>query len=463
MILDVGSSSARAVLLDADLTPITLARQTYHFKYDPPGAAQADPTALRAHIEACIDAVLQHPAAQTIDAVGMTTFVGNVLGVDAHQQPVTPLYTYADTRAAPHLETLARQIDIDAAYQRTGCPHHVAYLPARLAWLADMQTDAHQWIDLATYCYRTWFRRDVPCSFSIASWSGLLDRVRLTWDAPWLDALGIPAEKLPALADYDAAQIGLAERYRQRWQALADVPFFLAVGDGVAANLGSGGVDVAHPVLTIGTTAAMRIVTDSAPQVVPAGLWNYRVDGQRHLIGGATTEGGNVFAWASDVLKLSPEAIRAALQNRRADQHGLTLLPTLAGERSPGYNPHATGTLHGITLNTDAFDIIQAVLEGVALRLAVIADRLGEQDQVVYGGGGALSASPLWAQICADALNRPLQLIDEAEVTVRGVGMLLTGDTSPPKLGQRYDPQPEAVARLQVARARQAALYSRLY
>ena len=36
------------------------------------------------------------------------------------------------------------------------------------------------------------------------------------------------------------------------------------------------------------------------------------------------------------------------LGGRAPDSHGLTVLPLLAGERSPGWQPNASGTVHGI-------------------------------------------------------------------------------------------------------------------
>ncbi|PJF41131.1 MAG: carbohydrate kinase, partial [Candidatus Thermofonsia Clade 1 bacterium] len=117
------------------------------------------------------------------------------------------------------------------------------------------------------------------------------------------------------------------------------IPFFLAVGDGAAANIGSGAAAHGETALTIGTTAAIRTIsTESAPDL-PFGAWRYRVDGQRHLIGGATSEGGNIFQWVREQFRL-PEtnALEQALLERAPDAHGLTFLPMLGGERAPNWN-----------------------------------------------------------------------------------------------------------------------------
>lgn len=481
LIIDVGSSSVRALMMDEQtltVFPHAASRRDYHFTYEPEGAAEIHADVLRGKIEACIDDLLTSEAwsrhGGQVSAVGITTLVGNLLGVDAASQPVTPLYTYAETRAASYVAALRSQIDVESAYHRTGCPHHVAYHPAKLAWLRHEiipdQYSQLQWIDFATYCYRIWFEREVPCSYSTASWSGLLDRHALTWDREWLQVLGLRADQLPALADFSAVQQGLGADYCKRWPQLADVPFYLSVGDGAAANIGSGGVDHRRVVLTVGTTSALRRISREPVLKLPRGLWDYRVDAPTHLVGGATTEGGSIFAWALRQWNLSEDrdALEAALRNRPADGHGLTVLPMLAGERSPGYAPDAVGTIHGLRLSTSPLDVVQALMESVAIRLSAVADLLIDEreDLPVYAGGGAMQSSDAWAQMMADAFNRELRLVEEPEVTARGLAALITGGldrAAQVQVRKYFHPRPEAVELLRAARERQITLYRRFY
>ncbi len=470
LVIDAGSSSVRALLYDDAGQPLpgAVARRSHQFHTDGSGAVTADAVALRVLVEACIDEILGYPQAGALRAVGMAAFVGNLVGLRAGV-PITPLYTYADTQPGQDVAALRSLLDTDAAHERTGCPSHTAYHPARLHWLRRTQPETFAavdcWTDFAAACYRDWFGRDVPCSYSVASWSGLLNRETLTWDADLLAALGLSEAAFSPLADFTAAQTGLTGDYARRWPALRDVPFFLAVGDGAAANIGSGGVDRGHPVLTVGTTAALRMVATETVPAVPPGLWAYRVDAGRHLLGGATSEGGNIFAWARETLRLPDTAtLESELQGRPPDGHGLAFLPLLAGERSPGWAVDAVGVVHGLRLSTTALDILQAALEGVALRLSIIAERLELPDVPVLAGGGALASSPAWAQIMANALGRPLHLLATEEVTGRGVALLLVGaldgfEPQPPPIEHVFTPDSAATALYHQARARQSALY----
>ncbi|GIL14144.1 MAG: sugar kinase [Chloroflexota bacterium] len=473
LVLDIGSSSARALLFSDQIEPIpdAAASAGYHLTTKPDGAATLDAAALQTHVETCLDAVMLHPAARDIQVVGLATLAGNMLGVDAAGDPLTPIYTYADTRSAEDVAFLKTAVDAVSKHQRTGCPVHTAYHPGRLHWLR--RTDPAlfaqvvTWLDFGTYLYRRWFGQ-AACSFSMASWSGLLNRSDLTWHQQWLWALDIDESILPPLADYSDMQSGLLPVYAARWPALRDVPFCLAVGDGAAANVGSGCVDESRIALTVGTTAALRVISGEILPHVPDGLWGYRVDALYHLIGGATSEGGNIYHWARETLRLEG-SLEEALMQRTPDSHGLTFLPLLAGERSPGWAADAAGAITGLRLSTTPLDIAQAALEGVALRLAAVADQLmplAGPDAAVSGGGGALRRSPAWASIIANALGRPLHLLDESEITARGTAILALRALGrcgladfPPRFAYTIEPVPAIVDILQAARERQARLY----
>jgi gluconokinase len=310
-------------------------------------------------------------------------------------------------------------------------------------------------------------------SFSVASWSGLLNRHRLTWDAALLAALGVRPDQLSQLVDVDAPLQGLIGPYAARWPALRDVPWFPAIGDGAAANIGSGCTSSDRVALTIGTTGAIRVVQTEVPRV-PPGLWCYRVDRQHALLGGATSEGGNVYAWLRRTQQLPDvAATEAALGALAPDSHGLTVLPFFAGERSPNWAGNVQATLHGLTLATTPIEMLRASLEAVAYRFAVIEQRICERpdcDHRMVASGSALLSSPAWMQIFADVLGRPVVASAEAEATSRGtallalhaLGVLPAIDAVPAADGAVYEPDGVRHAVYQAAIARQSWLYDRL-
>ena len=476
--LDIGTSSVRALLFDARGLPVEgmAARATYPLRTSAEGAAEADAVAMLDAAFTCIDGVLARAGAlsEHIAAVAVDTLVSNVLGVDEQGRAITPVYTYADTRPAAEVEVLRQRFDERAVHRRTGCRFHTSYLPARFLWLQRTQPDAMarawRWVSIGEYLELTLFGR-ARVSYSVASWTGLLDRHRLQWDADLLAFLPIDEERLSPLVDVGQPLQGLRSPYAQRWPALRDVPWFPAVGDGAAANVGSGCVTPARVALTVGTTSAMRVVTREQVQDVPWGLWCYRVDASRSLVGGALSEGGNIFTWMRNLLRLPEgDVLDAALDAMEPASHGLVVLPFIAGERSPGWHEDARATIHGLTQAHTPLDILRAGLEAVAYRLATVFDLLApllpENVQVV-GSGGGLHHSRAWVQIMADAIGRPLGLSAVEETAARGaallalesLGVLPQLESAPLLLGETFHPRAEYHARHREARARQDALY----
>jgi gluconokinase len=479
--LDLGSSSLRAILMDALGREVEGAvvqtKHTLHTTAD--GGAEDWPDEMLERLYTAVDGLLEKApeAAREVRAVAMSSFVSNVLGVDDEGRAITPLYAYADTRAAPDAAHLRATLDEAEVHSRVGTMLHASYLPARLAWLKRTQPSAYEqvrcWVSFGDYLYQQLFGR-MGISLSVASWTGLLNKQTLAWDEPLLAHLELSADHLPPLVDAGTAFTGLAPQFAERWPVLRDVPWYPAIGDGAAANLGSGCVAPDRVALTIGTTGAMRVVVPDRKEPVktPLGLWLYRVDAERGLLGGALTEGGNLFAWMGDTLRLEPE-VEQALAAMRPDSHGLTVLPFLAGERSPGWAENAHATITGLNLSTTPLDILRAGLEAIALRFGLVYQLVNQavpQAREVIASGGAILASPVWMQIIADALNRPVTACAEGEASSRGaallaleaLGALRDLREAPPALGQTYYPDQARHEKYAAAMERQQDLYAAL-
>lgn len=479
--LDIGTSSVRAGLFDRLGRAVDglEARESQEIRATKEGVSETHADFLLERVWGCIDTVMVHAGSLStqIRGVGTCTFVGNILGVDRNGSAMTPLRTYADTRADDEAERLRKEFDETEVHDRTGCRFHPAYLPAFFRWFAQAERDlfhrVHRWVSIGEYLDLKLFG-DASVSYSVASWNGLLDRHRLVWDEPLLRALPIRVEQLSPLTDSNIPRLGLVPEFSKRWPALRNVAWFPALGDGAAANVGSGCISPARVALTVGTTSAMRAVVDGPVGHLPSGLWCYRVDGRRSLPGGALSEGGGLFAWMKNILQLGdPAQLETGLAAMEPDGHGLTVLPFLAGERSPGYAGHARGTLHGLSEATTAQEILRAGLESVAYRIALVLEslrRLLPGDPQIVASGGALLSSPLWLQIMTDVLNRSIAVSEVKEASGRGaalmaleaLGVLPDLAKAPDFIGEVRYPDERRHERYQEAMERQKRLYEKL-
>lgn len=480
--LDIGTSSFRAALYDnngneLDGTAVKLERE---FRTTSDGGAEFDANEAIDQVARTIDKVLAAfpSVASQIETVAVSCFWHSLVGVDRDGNAVTPVFGWADTRAAQMIGELQHSFDEREIHARTGCRFHPSYWPAKLLWLRQQDPNAYratvQWVSLGELMMRRFFGKAV-ITVSMASGTGIFNEHDCTWDKALLSYFGVSKEQLPKLAADGEYFSGLVPKYASRWPQLNNARWFPAIGDGAANNIGAGCVTREHVALMIGTSGAMRVMWPGrVPDTIPEELWCYRADRKRVILGGALSDGGGLFAWMKESLRLdgSDEEIERALGEMQPDAHGLTILPFWAGERSTGWHASARGTIAGVTQDTRPIEILRASMEAIAYRFALIADAL---DQVVHPGsiiasGGALVSSPVWTTMLADVLGRSVTLSDAREASSRGAVLLaleMEGKIrdiadAPVPLGRTYEPDMSRHARYREGVERQKELYLRV-
>lgn len=430
----MGSSSVRALAVDRLGHALDLERQLpYEPTTTPDGGVEIDADRLVDLTAEALDGLQAAlgPRATRVAAVATSTFWHTVLGLGPDDRASTPVYSWADTRSVGAVEELRARVDEKAYHARVGCRLHTSYLPARLWWLRGRDPGsfrrARHWVSFGEYLGLRLFG-EMRTSISMASGTGLFDQWARRWDPGILETLGLGTEHLGHLVDLDQPFHGLRPEFATRWPALARVPWMPALGDGACSNVGAGCTTADRAALMIGTSGAMRVCFPADSVTIPEGLWCYRVDGRRLLLGGSLSNGGSLYAWLTGTLALPPLAeVEAALEAMEPDAHGLTLLPFLAGERSLGWVAGARAAIVGLSLATQPLDIVRAGLETVAYRFAMIHERLRDACpglREVVGTGAALLASPAWSRIIADALGVGLTPSAEAEGSSRGAAVL---------------------------------------
>jgi gluconokinase len=434
--LDIGTSSVRAALYNANgnVLPETFVKNERTLALTEDGGAEIDAEEAFSQVARAIDDVLKKAGSVKgrIEYAAASSFWHSLVGVDKGGAPTTRVFGWAETRPAKYLPGLRALQKEPGAHNRTGAHFHPSYWPAKLLWLQKdfpkVFKSTHTWLSFSDLVALRLFGRPVT-SVSMASGTGIFNLRKCVWDKGLAGALNITSDRLPEIVEKDSDTFRLTHEFAKRWPRLEDTEWFPAIGDGAANNIGAGCVKKNKAALMIGTSGAMRIAyRGDVPDRIPAGLWCYRIDRRRVIIGGALSDGGGLYKWLKDNLRLAGDdnKTEAEIARRASDAHGLTFLPFLAGERSTGYHEHAAGAILGLKTSTDTIDIAQAALESVAYRFAAILERLtgitGIRDLIA--SGGALRASPVWTQIIADVLGRDMSLPDTREASSRGAVLL---------------------------------------
>jgi len=430
--LDIGTSSVRAALYNdaAEQLPRASVRIERTLTMTADGGSEIDANDAFDHVTAAIDALLAKTDAVKgeIRYAATSAFWHSLVGVDKYGKPTTKVFGWADTRSREYSALLRERFDEHEIHNRTGAQFHSSFWPAKLLWLRKVHPDVFaktdRWLSFSDHLAMQLFGTAVT-SVSMASGTGIFDLRKCAWDTELIRSLKVKRAELPDICENDAKTFLLSRKYAKRWPRLAKAEFFAAVGDGAADNVGSGCVTRSTAALMVGTSAAMRVAyAGDPPDTIPDGLWCYRIDRERVIVGGALSDGGNLYARIKQLFKLPANADEiVALRNPK---DGLVVIPFFHGERSTGYDENARGAIIGLTADDDGIDILRAAMEGVAFRLADIYDRLSTVAEIetIVASGGALRESPVWTQIIADVLARDLTLSDARESSSRGAVLL---------------------------------------
>jgi gluconokinase len=474
--LDIGSSSVRALLFDEAGQPCDgFSEQiAYEMTNTPDGGVEMDAEKLAELSLRCLSALHARLGDAGIRpaAIGASAYWHSFLGVDENGSPTTAILHLFDTRAASAAKELEAELDGTQIHQRTGCRLHSSYWPAKLRWLAKTKPEAvratRKWMSFAEYLLLKVC--GVPaCSVSMMSASGLWNLEANRYDAEVLAAIPVREEQLWPAERMEEAPAKLLPEHAAKWPLFDGIPWYPAYGDGACSNVGANCVTAGNFCLMVGTSGAMRAVTGARRIRVPEGLWCYRLDAARYILGGALTNGGDVYAWMRRNLRL-PENAEEQLEKRRPGEHGLTVLPFFGGERSPYWRADLRGVIAGLSLTTSAVDILQAALESVALSFekifALMKEALGAPDRVV-GSGGALQNSRVWTRMMADALDVPVTLGTEKEASARGAALLalerLGKAAAAAPSGEVFQPRAQNVEAFHRIRAGREDLFRKVY
>lgn len=441
--LDLGTSGAKAAAYRSDGTVVAEAVVEVAVDAPAPDRSEQDPDvlldALTGAVARVTHAVRRHGS--RIAAIGCSGAMHSLLAVDAAGRPLTPAVIWADNRATRQVGQVRAAYRAAGLAARTGTPLHPMSPLVKLRWFAEeepaLAARAARWVSVKEYLVERLCGEWVV-DHSVAAASGLFDLAARDWNPAALALARVDRGQLSAPVPTTTVLRGLDPGWAGRWGVDPATPFVIGASDGCLANLGAGAVDPGVAALTIGTSGAVRSVVDR-PGGDPEGrLFCYPLTEDRWVVGGPVNNGGIVLRWARDsLLAALADAARddGVAPYQRFDElaarvrpgaEGLLVLPYLAGERAPLWDPSLRGVVFGLQRHHGPEHLLRALLEGVAFALAGVVQAMADlgHDPVRIRASGGFTASALWQQVVADVLDRDLDVPRSAEGSVFGAALL---------------------------------------
>lgn len=387
----------------------TACERGYALRSPRPGEAVQDPEEVLAATLATIAAAMRE-LNWGVSAIALSSAMHSLVGLDDHARPLTPLLTWADTRALEQAERV-RESD-PALHLETGTPIHPMSPLLKLIWFREMQpalfTRVRRWAgikELVVHRLCGEWMIDESC----ASGTGLMSLSDRDWDATALGLCGLGSAQLSSIVPCTTV---LPVRRHNGAGLRAGTPLVIGAGDGPAANLGVGAIAPGIAACSIGTSGALRLAVER-PVVDPTRtMFCYALTAGRWVVGGAINNGGSVLEWAASALapELGPRPQPALLElaaQAPAGSDGLLMLPYLHGERAPHWDARVQGAYIGLRAVHGRGHLIRAALEGVCQQLALVLEAMrsaGEEVHQVRATGG-FARSAVWRQMLSDVLG----------------------------------------------------------
>jgi xylulokinase len=432
--IDLGTSSVKAVVIDERAEVLGVASYEYPILTPQPGWAEQEP---QQWWDAVTRAVRQAVAQAGIEikAMGLSGLMHGPVLIDAQHQPVGASIIWADQRSVQEVEDITARVGTERLARIAGTAPAAGFMAPTLLWL---QRHDPWRLKRTAACLlpkdyvRLLLTGNIATEASDASATALFDVQQRVWSWEIIDLLGFPRHIFPDMIE--TSQIGgtLTKTAAEALGLTAGIPVVAGCADQVAQAIGNGLLDPGNGSVTLGSGGQVFIPLDQPviDEQLRVHLFCHAPADRWYLLGAMLTAGLSL-RWLRDLLGLTHDAnayndLSKLVAAIPPGADGLLFLPYLVGERSPLMDPLARGSFVGLTLRHSRGHLARAIMEGVAFALRQIIETiisLGVPIHQLLAAGNGL-ASPVWRQIAADVLNRPLALHPGRERTGVGAALL---------------------------------------
>ena len=468
--IDCGTQSTKALLLDAAEGSTVAVRSTAHaLDSRSDGTSEQHPEDWLMALREAVRGVLDAAGATEILGIAVSGQQHGLVALDAQDRVVRPAKLWNDTTTVAECDLLTDALGgLDAALEATGNRFLTGYTAPKVLWLRRHEPDAYR--AAARFCLphdfiNLWLTGEFVTEPGDASGTAYLDvRERRYADAV-LGAIDPDRDwtaALPPIRDSLSAIGALRPAAAEALGLPAGIPVAAGGGDNMCAALGVGAVTPGPVVMSLGTSGTAFGRSDG-PAIDPRGEVSAFCDSARGWLPLACTLNcTGVVAWARGLAGAGAPNVDDALAASPAGAGGLTLLPYLAGERTPDL-PRASGALVGLRTDHGAADLVRAAVEGVTIGLAFALEALARTgvraERLLLVGGGANSDA--WGQLTADVTGLPVERPASVEAAAAGAAAQarwVVGGVAPARapVGRAWEPRPDE--RLTAARDRHTTL-----
>ena len=430
--LDSSTTATKAIAWSADGQSLAEGRSSIAAQTPNPGFAEQDAGSWWKSARLALRQCLAKVNANHVKGVGITVQRETFVLLDRDKRPLRPAILWYDARAAELLPALARRLGRRRYHQATGKQFDVTSPIGKLAWIRRhepaLMAETAFFADVMAYLALQ-LTGELATTWASADTTGLIGLASRDWHAPHLRAAGLQPDNMPLLVAPGELLGTVTKNAASATGLRVGTPIVAGGGDGHCFALGAGRMRPRMLTVTLGTGVVMG-VSAKEPIIGPYFRTLLGCAPGQHLLESVIQSGSATLSWLHDTFLPPTRASRRlgeACEAIPAGSEGLLVLPYWRGVRAPHNDPLARGVTVGWTDRHTAAHFERAIMEGVALELASLAERIQGRHELtvkrlVAGGGGA--ASDCWCQILADCFHLPCLRPATVETASLGAALL---------------------------------------
>jgi len=422
--IDQGTSSTRALVVDEDGGTEIVYSQPHRQIYPQPQWVEHDPEEILANVRACVEL----GRARGVRAFGLANQGESCLAWDAESgEALSPVIVWQDARTDGLIEHLRAAGHEPEVLARAGLPLDPYFSASKLGWIlqnvpaaAELAAKGRLRLGTTDAFFRDRLTGRFETDLATASRTALLNLATGVWDPELCDLFGVPVHSLPRIT---ACNGDLGD--------VDGLPLTASIVDQQAALYGNGATDAGAVKVTLGTGAFALALTgglikSSERGALPTVAWQEEGQPAVYALEGGVYAASAAVNWAQGIGLFEDFDELTQFEDSGVLQHGLVFVPALAGLACPYWDRAAKGCWLGLGLDTTRQQMVQAVLEGVAYRIAQVLSTMDAQiplkPSVRIDGG--MAVNPWFCQLLANVTGRKVFAGGSTELTALGVARL---------------------------------------
>ncbi|MCD8351591.1 MAG: hypothetical protein LUC93_13365 [Planctomycetaceae bacterium] len=437
--LDVGTSSTRAVIYDAEGRDLFTFGHEYHSSYPQPRHVEQDAGSWSAAAERvlCEAASYMRHHGFMAEGIAVTSQRSSLIPMDRDHRPLRPAIMWQDKRNIAECDELVAEHGLETLYRKTGLRVNPIFVLTKLRWLRKNQPEifetAARFLGVQDFVIH-YLTGEYKTDWTQGSRTMLMDLASFTWGRDLLAIAGIDESRLCELVAPGSVAGGLRAPVAVATGLPEGLPVVISGGDQQCAAMALG---VVRPGVAEANTGTGSFVLSYADK--PAFEPECRVLCQASAMAGkwmmeaGIFNTGAIFRWFKEqfCVDLHGKENAYALMTDEAacspaGANGVIMLPHFEGSMAPNWNPAAKGLFFNLSLGAKRADMIRSILDGIAMEirdnLQLIQSLTNDITEVSVAGG--MVRSDLFCQIQASAYNKEVIRYENAEASSLGACMV---------------------------------------